>query len=97
MTIVGMYPRWTTNASGSSWRPIAACLAVAGTTALPDHYNFDSWERTVDKRYRLIFTEKDAVKLWPRFPDALAVRLELDVEPGFFAALDTLLAQKQKL
>ena len=74
-----------------------AGVPLAGTTALPDHYNFDSWERTVDKRYRLIFTEKDAVKLWPRFPDALAVRLELDVEPGFFAALDTLLAQKQKL
>lgn len=73
-----------------------AGIALAGTTALPDHYNFDSWPRTMRERYRLIFTEKDAVKLWHRFPDALAARLVLDIEPTFFAALDVLLAKAQK-
>lgn len=71
-------------------------IALAGTTALPDHYNFDSWSRTIDVRYRLIFTEKDAVKLWHHFPDALAVRLALDIDPTFFAALELLLAKAQK-
>ena len=71
-------------------------IALAGTTALPDHFNFDSWTPNTNKRCRLIFTEKDAVKLWPRFPDALAVRLELDIDPPFFAALDSVLAQLQK-
>ena len=70
----------------------SAGLALSGTTALPDHYSFDSWKRTIDKGYRLICTEKDAIKLWPHCPDALAVRLELDLPPPFFHALDALLA-----
>lgn len=56
--------------------------------ALPDHYNFDSWQRTSDKRQTLVCTEKDAVKLWQRHPDALAVPLQLHIDPAFFAALD---------
>jgi len=40
----------------------------------------------------LICTEKDAVKLWPRHPDALAVPLRLAIAPPFFAALDARLA-----
>lgn len=63
------------------------------TLALPDHFDFNSWKPNTDKRQRLICTEKDAVKLWPRFPDALAVPLEVRLDPGFFAALDEHLAQ----
>jgi tetraacyldisaccharide 4'-kinase len=32
------------------------------------------------------------VKLWPLHPDALAVPLELEVDPAFLAALDVRLA-----
>ena len=52
--------------------------------ALPDHYDFSS--------LRLICTEKDAVKLWPAHPDALAVPLRLSIAPAFFDALDGTLA-----
>ncbi len=68
-------------------------LAPAQTFALPDHFDFDSWNPNTDKRQRLVCTEKDAPKLWPRFPDALAVPLELAIAPAFFAALDERLAQ----
>ena len=68
-------------------------LLLSQTLALPDHFDFDSWEPNMDKRQRLICTEKDAVKLWPRFPDALAVPLEVVIDPAFFAALDARLAQ----
>uniref|UniRef100_UPI00289E7F76 tetraacyldisaccharide 4'-kinase n=1 Tax=Diaphorobacter nitroreducens TaxID=164759 RepID=UPI00289E7F76 len=60
--------------------------------ALPDHYDFSSWKRPPDKRLRLICTEKDAVKLWPAHPDALAVPLAVRIPPAFFDALDARLA-----
>uniref|UniRef100_UPI0028A7E527 tetraacyldisaccharide 4'-kinase n=3 Tax=Diaphorobacter TaxID=238749 RepID=UPI0028A7E527 len=60
--------------------------------ALPDHYVFSSWQRPPDKRLRLICTEKDAVKLWPAHPDALAVPLAVRIPPAFFDALDARLA-----
>ncbi|WP_416402154.1 tetraacyldisaccharide 4'-kinase [Alicycliphilus denitrificans] len=60
--------------------------------ALPDHYDFSSWKRPPDKRLRLICTEKDAVKLWPAHPDALAVPLRLEIAPAFFGTLDARLA-----
>lgn len=60
--------------------------------ALPDHYDFCSWQRPPDKRLRLICTEKDAVKLWPAHPDALAVPLAVRIPPAFFDALDARLA-----
>lgn len=68
-----------------------AGLALADTQALPDHYDFDSWLRPQDVRYRLICTEKDAIKLWRKHPDALAVPLEFMPEPAFFTAVDRLL------
>ncbi len=64
-------------------------LTLAHTESLPDHYNFNSWKRLSDKRYTLICTEKDAVKLWAQHPDALAVPLQVLIDPGFFAALDS--------
>jgi len=67
-------------------------LTLASAQALPDHYDFDGWERPPHKGERLICTEKDAVKLWPTHPDALAVPLQLSVAPAFFAWLDARLA-----
>lgn len=62
------------------------------TLALPDHYDYDSWQRPSDKPYTLICTEKDAAKLWRLHPDALAVPLKVEIAPGFFEALDAKLA-----
>ncbi len=66
----------------------AAELTLAGRHALPDHYNFDSWSRPSNKAETVICTEKDAAKLWPHQPDALAVPLVLAIDAGFWAALD---------
>ena len=63
-------------------------LTLAETIALPDHFDFDSWQRPIDKGYSLICTEKDATKLWRHHPDALAVPLRVQLASGFFAALD---------
>ena len=63
-------------------------LALERTEALPDHYDFDSWQRISDQRMQLVCTEKDAVKLWTRHPDALAVPLVAQMDPQFFTALD---------
>lgn len=73
----------------------AAGLPLAQMLALPDHYDFDSWQRPTDKVYALICTEKDAVKLWHRHPDAWAVPLDFTPEPAFFTMLDRLLATAQ--
>ena len=66
-------------------------LTLAACEALPDHYDFNSWQRPPDKRQRLICTEKDAVKLWPRHPDVLAVPLQVHIPPAFFDQLLKLL------
>jgi tetraacyldisaccharide 4'-kinase len=70
-----------------------AGLPLASTQALPDHYDFDSWKRPAGVDSALVCTEKDARKLWPHAPDALAVPLELHVEPAFFKAVDAALDQ----
>jgi tetraacyldisaccharide 4'-kinase len=67
-------------------------LQLARTQALPDHYDFESWSRLPGGPQRLICTEKDAVKLWPRHPDALAVPLQLHIAPAFWQLLDARLA-----
>lgn len=66
-------------------------LVLEQTQALPDHYDFDSWVQPLNKSYTLICTEKDAVKLWVKHPDALAVPLVFTPEPAFLTALDALL------
>ena len=63
-------------------------LTLARTLALPDHYDFKSFLPNEYKGYRLICTEKDAVKLWPLCPDALAVPLISVLPADFWAALD---------
>lgn len=68
-------------------------VPLAHTLALPDHYDFSSFTRTLNLGYRLICTEKDAVKLWAICPDALAAVLLLEADPAFLAAVDSALAQ----
>lgn len=63
-------------------------LTLTRTLALPDHYDFNSWSGNEYEGYTLICTEKDAVKLWPLEPDALAVPLILTPEPTFLTQLD---------
>ena len=65
-------------------------LQLAQTVALPDHHDFT--EAVSADGCELICTEKDAVKLWRLQPQAWAVPLLLDIEPGFWAELDRLVA-----
>jgi tetraacyldisaccharide 4'-kinase len=58
------------------------------TLALPDHYDFGSFLPSKYKGYRLICTEKDAVKLWPLVPDALAVPLNCTLPSALLRVLD---------
>ncbi len=67
-------------------------VPVEHTLALPDHYTFDSALRLFHEGYRVICTEKDAAKLWPWAPDALAVPMVFEPEAAFFTALDAALA-----
>ena len=66
-------------------------LPLVRTIAFPDHYDFDSWLCNEYEGYTVVCTEKDAVKLWPRQPGALAVPLLFTPELAFLAALDALL------
>ncbi len=69
-------------------------LQLARTLALPDHHDFKSWSGREYEDYTLLCTEKDAVKLWPVQPTALAVPLIFTPEPAFMAKLDRLLAAR---
>ena len=69
-------------------------LALARTLALPDHDDFSQFARhatAFPPGALVICTQKDAAKLWPQCPHALAAVLEQRSEPAFFQALDTLL------
>ena len=59
------------------------------TLALPDHTAFQGFDFAPLQGYQVLCTEKDAVKLWKHWPQALAVPLIQTPEPSFFAALDT--------
>lgn len=67
-------------------------LTLATTQALPDHYNFESWQGMSHGAQALVCTEKDAVKLWPLCPEAWAVPLEVSIDQGFFPALEQALS-----
>jgi len=66
-------------------------LTLEHAEALPDHHDFSGWQHS--SSLRLICTEKDAVKLWPTYPDALAVPLRVEIAKEFFLALDQVLAK----
>jgi len=59
---------------------------------LPDHHDFTDWQPPPGTGYALLCTEKDALKLWRRAPDALALPLVFEPEPAFFHALDAKLS-----
>ncbi len=63
-------------------------LVLAVTLALPDHDDFSHWTGNAGGTYTVLCTEKDAVKLWAREPDALAVPLEFEPEADFWDALE---------
>jgi tetraacyldisaccharide 4'-kinase len=69
----------------------SAGLNLVKTTSLPDHYNFNSSLGNDYAGCTIICTVKDAVKLWRVHPEALAVPLEFEPEPAFFAAFDAML------
>ncbi|MFZ3118761.1 MAG: tetraacyldisaccharide 4'-kinase, partial [Variovorax sp.] len=60
--------------------------------ALPDHHGFDDWAPVAAGDGTVLCTEKDALKLWRRQPDALAVPLRFEPVPAFLAALDAKLS-----
>ena len=72
-----------------------AGLTLDSATALPDHYDFNSYSHITHAGQSLICTEKDALKLWHHRPDALAVPLALHVPAAFLAALDERLARRR--
>ncbi len=71
-------------------------LQLQQTISLPDHFDFSGYTWPASKESVVLCTEKDAIKLFrlPQFKGCslLAVPLEFSPEPGFFTALDTLLA-----
>ncbi len=67
-------------------------LVLAQTIALPDHNDFSGWAAQQHAAYTVICTEKDAVKLWHRQADALAVPLLVTLESDFLAQFDARLA-----
>lgn len=71
-------------------------LTLACTQALPDHDSFAHWQPSpAHGPYAgavLLCTEKDAAKLWPHCPQALAVPLQVDIAPAFFDWLERRLA-----
>lgn len=71
-------------------------LTLATAEALPDHYNFESWKGMSSDAKFLLCTEKDAIKLWPLYPEAWAVPLELSIDQGFFPVLEQALSLSSK-
>ena len=63
-------------------------LQVKKTLALPDHFDFTQLDTAQLQGYLVLCTEKDAVKLWKFWPQALAVPLRQTLEPAFLQALD---------
>ncbi len=72
----------------------AAGLVLARRVALPDHHDFEARPVALSPQDCVLCTEKDAVKLWRRSPQAWAVPLSLEIEPAFWAAFDGLLEAK---
>jgi len=63
-------------------------LVLQKTLPLPDHFDFAGFDTIALQGYQVLCTEKDAVKLWKLWPQALAVPLQQTLEPAFLQALD---------
>lgn len=64
-------------------------LVLEKTLALPDHFDFARLDTAQLQGYLVLCTEKDAVKLWKYWPQALSVGLQQTLEPLFLQALDS--------
>jgi tetraacyldisaccharide 4'-kinase len=63
-------------------------MVLAGTLALPDHFDFKNLQPLQSQGYQLLCTEKDAYKLWSLDPCALAIPLEQTGPVEFWQAID---------
>lgn len=70
-------------------------LVLAGTTALVDHGDIQARDLAAAAGHLLLCTEKDAAKVWPLWPDALAMVLQIDIEPAFWQAFEQRLAVRK--
>jgi tetraacyldisaccharide 4'-kinase len=68
---------------------------IRHSTALPDHDNFQTWKPS-HPELPLLCTEKDAVKLWARFPQALAMPLMFEPESSFWETFDQLFQSRHR-
>jgi tetraacyldisaccharide 4'-kinase len=68
---------------------------IRHSTALPDHDDFQTWKPS-HPELPLLCTEKDAVKLWARFPQALAMPLMFEPESSFWEAFDQLFQSRHR-
>ncbi len=66
-------------------------LVLQQAIALPDHDDFQGWTPWADPAVQLIFTEKDAIKLWRREPNGMAVPLIIKLSTAFLRDFDVLL------
>ena len=69
-------------------------IPLAGTIRLNDHAPVRAHDLSPAANCQLLCTEKDAAKVWPFRPDAIAVALRLEIEPAFWACLDRLLVER---
>ncbi len=70
----------------------AAGLRRLHELPLADHQDFDGWQAPAGAPAIWLCTEKDAVKLWARYPNAWAVPLQVELDPAAWQALDARLA-----
>jgi tetraacyldisaccharide 4'-kinase len=70
-------------------------IQIEHFTALPDHAKFSDWHPS-NPKLKLLCTEKDAVKLWPLHPEALAVPLLFEPEISFWLAFDALIKTRHR-
>lgn len=73
---------------------VQAGVRPVQTLALRDHHDFERHPVRWPEGLTAVCTQKDAVKLWRRHPDAWAVPLQVTIEPAFWQAFDALLAAK---
>lgn len=62
-------------------------LDLAATCALPDHADFENWQPE-NPTHTIICTEKDAVKIWKKYPNAWAVPLDVQLDGDYWNWLD---------
>ena len=72
-----------------------ANIRIQVATALPDHDDFSSWAPK-QPNLSLLCTEKDAVKLWAQYPNAMAVPLIFEPEKAFWIEFEARIRSVQR-